>query len=165
MAHSVQVDPGFTGPTLCDLAPILEDLPDPVEVRWTGSKQDYLVFESWAHRELVLITPDVETSEKTLWALGGKLPISPEDLQAAKTALTSTKDQTWRTRVEGLGVARATLLLTTVVGDSIRAGRRPAASASIAIDCLLSRVNPADADVLLRLRTANRQLAPLHRTS
>lgn len=158
MSFKLRVDKEFAGPTLCDLEPVLGDLPDPVEVRWTASKRDYLGYERHGAREIHMVVPDLDTLERTIWALGGHLELSDEDLQAAKTALTSKSDQTWRVRVDGLGTTRGTLLLMKVMADSLRAGRKAPAAISIARDCILQGVNPADADVLLRLRANNLRL-------
>lgn len=158
MPFAVRVDKEFAGPTLQDLEPILDDLSDPVEVRWTGSRVDFLTLERHSARSLILVTPDDVQRERTIWILGGTLDMSPDDLEAAKLALTNKRDQTWRLRVSDMGTTRGTLLLTKVVGDAIRNGKRPPASVSVALDCLHRQVNPADADVLLRLRTANPRL-------
>jgi hypothetical protein len=158
MPFKLRVDKEFAGPTLCDLEPILDELQDPVEVRWTATKRDYLAYERHGAREVLMVVPDVETQEKTIWVLGGALELTDEDMLAAKAALTSRSDQTWRTRVDGLGPTRSTLLLTKVMADSLRAGRKAPAALSIALDCILQGVNPADADVLLRLRANNLRL-------
>lgn len=158
MPFRIRVDKEFAGPSLEDLEPILEDIPDPVEVRWTGSRRDYLLLERHGAREFLLVVQDVETQERTLWALGGPLELSQEDLDAAKSALTSKADQMWRTRVENLGPARGTLLITKVLADSLRAGKVPKPSLSIGLDCVLKGVHPVDADILLRLRANKRSL-------
>jgi hypothetical protein len=46
------------------------------------------------------------------------------------------------------------LLLTKVVGDAIRAGKKPNISTIATIDCLFNKVNPIDVDVLIRLRSS-----------
>lgn len=158
MPFKLRVDKEFAGPTLCDLEPILDELEGPVEVRWTGSKRDYLAYERHGAREVLMVVPDVETLERTIWVLGGHLELSEDDLQAAKSALTSRSEQTWRTRVDALGPTRGTLLLTKVMADSLRSGKKAPAALSIALDCILQGVNPADADVLLRLRANNLRL-------
>lgn len=159
MPFTVRVDKDFAGPTLCELEPVLDELQDPVEVRWAGSRLDFLAYERNASRTLVLVTVDDAVAERALWVLGGALTLPTDVLEASKAALVNKKDQTWRLRVEDLGPTRGTLLLTTVVGESLRSGKVPRAAASVAIDCLLNHVHPADADVLLRLRAANPRLS------
>ena len=158
MPFSVRTDKEFAGPTLPELLPILEDIPDPVEARWSGSRQDFLAFEKCTARTLILVAPDNAVAERALWLLGGALELSKDDLEAAKQALVSRKEQTWRLRVDNLGHTRGTLLLTKVIGESLRGGKTPKAAASITSDCLFRRIDPADADVLMRLRTANPRL-------
>ena len=138
--------------TLSDLDPVLDDIEDPVEVHWTGSREDLQLWEKWKHRELVLFVEDQEHAEKALWATGTPLDLSEGDLRAAKKALGSPTGDAWRARVESVGLTRGTLLLTAVIGSSLRSGRFPAASVSIVHDCLFRHVHPADADILLRLR-------------
>ena len=80
MPFSVRTDKEFAGPTLTELLPILEDIPDPVEARWSGSRQDFLAFEKCAARTLILVAPDNAVAERALWLLGGALELSKDDL-------------------------------------------------------------------------------------
>ena len=170
MPFEIKVDKDFAGPTFCELEPVLDELPGPVEVRWTGSKQDILLYERNADRVIeidkvaypvtyVLVVPDVEAQEKTLWALGGVLTLPKEELDAAKLALFSRSNPAaWRKKAEALGTVRATLLITKVAGDAVRKGKSPKAGLSIAADCVVNHVSPVDADVLLHLRVGIRSL-------
>ncbi len=154
---AVAVDPEFHGPTLDELEPILEDLPSPIEVRWTGSATDYLLLERHHRdRRLLLKVADQDLADRTLWTLGGKFPLGKEAIEAAKKALTNQASQTWRADMDRTSPTRGSLLLIRVVGDSLRSGKKPQAAMSIARDCLFQGVNPADADVLMRLRTGRR---------
>lgn len=154
MPFVTSVDPDYMGPTLRELLPILGDLPQPIEVRWLGTPEDNRIYTRYQHLTFSLITPSIEVAEKAIWAHGGSFSLSDADLDAARTALTSRISGSWRSVSEGLGQARSMLLLTKVVGDAIRAGKRPGVSAMATIDCLFNRVNPIDVDALIRLRSS-----------
>lgn len=160
MLPEFKVAAEFKGPTLTELLPILPDVPADVavEARWTGSKQDYLALEKAKDRKIVLVVPDTETQERTLWNLGGALPIKPEELEAARRDLgTPALNVNWRVRLMELGHSRGTMLLCKIMSNGILAGRksRPE-TVAIARECLLSRLDPTDADVLMRLQVARR---------
>jgi len=153
MPYEIRVDKDFAGPSLQDLEPVLSELEDPVEVRWSGSKGDILAQERQCSRSLILIVPDVETAEKTLWVLGGVLTLPEDELKAAKCALFSKyAPSSWRKKAEALGIIRSTLLLTKVAADAVRKGVTPRPGLSVAADVVLNHVSPVDADVILRLR-------------
>lgn len=155
MPVSFKVAPDFHGPTLPELQSVLVDLPDPVEVRWTGSRQDLVALERSASRILILVVPDAEAMERATWVLGVGLTMSPADYDATRASLVNRDQQTWRTRVDDLGHARGTMLLCKLVADALRAGRKQGPTITgIARECVLDRLDPVDADVLLRLRTS-----------
>lgn len=153
MPFRVEVSPDSHWPSFKELDPVMDLLDDPVDLSWTGTRDDQQLWEKWRGRSLVLHVADQEQAERALWLLGGPLVLTPEDLTAAKKALTVKTDPSWRPRVEAVGHSRAVLLLTSVVGSSIRSGKAPAAASSVVGDCLFRRISPADADVLMRLRT------------
>ena len=154
MSFTTSVDPDYMGPTLRELLPIIGDLPQPIEVRWLGTAEDNRLYNRYKHLTFSLITPSCEVAEKAMWAHGGKPDLPPEDVEAARKALTTRSSNSWRTTAEGLGAARSTLLLTKVVGDAIRSGKKPGISTIATIDCLFNKVNPADVDILIRLRSS-----------
>lgn len=161
MIPTFRIDPEFHGPTLCELRPILADLQlgdPPLEVRWGGYPMDYVWLEKARLHPLVLVVPDQEVLEKTLWRLGGALAISPEEVSTAMKTLFVKADQSgWRQRVTELGATRGTQLLVRIVSDTLKAGTRARpSSVAIARECLLEHTHPADADVLLRLRGRRR---------
>lgn len=153
MPFRVEVSPDSHWPSFSDLDPVMALLDDPVDLSWTGTRDDQQLWEKWRGRSLVLHVVDQEQAEKALWTLGGPLELSQEDLASARKALTHKTDQTWRPRVESLGHSRAVLLLTSVVGASVRSGKAAKAASSVVRDCLFRRISPADADVFMRLRT------------
>lgn len=154
MPFTTSVDPDFMGPTLRELLPVLGDLPEPIEVRWQGTPEDNRLYSRNLHRMFTFICPDVDVAEKALYTHGGSLTLDQADFDAARTALMSRNSGAWRSTAENLGQARATLLLTKVVGDAIRAGKKPQISTVATIDCLFGRVSPIDVDTLIRLRSS-----------
>jgi hypothetical protein len=156
MPFTTSIDPDYIGPSLRDLLPILGELSYPIEVRWGGSAEDHRLYLQHQQHTFVLIAPSIDVAEKAIWTHGGTIDVAKDDLEAAKAALTKRVSGTWRSTAEGLGAARATLLLTKVVGDALRAGKHPYTSASATLNCLFDRVDPRDVDVLIRLRAAKR---------
>lgn len=158
MLPEFKVAPEFKGPALSELLPILPDIPADiaVEARWGGLKQDYIALEKAGDRKLVLVVPDAETQERTLWSLGGALPIKPEELETARRDLgTPALNVNWRVRLMELGHSRGTMLLCKIMSSGILAGRRSRPeTVAIARECLLDHLDPTDADVLMRLRAA-----------
>lgn len=135
-----------------DLDPVLGDIEDPVEVHWTGSKEDIRLLEKWRHRDLILFVEDREHQERAFLATGTPMALPEDELRNAKKALASPLGDAWRSQVGEVGVARGVLLISSVVGSSLRSGKSPLPSISVVQDCLFRHVHPADANVLLRLR-------------
>ena len=52
MPFEIKVDKDFAGPTFCELEPVLDELPGPVEVKWAGTRQDILLYERNADRKI-----------------------------------------------------------------------------------------------------------------
>lgn len=154
MPFVTSVDPDYMGPTLRELLPILGDLPQPIEIRWLGTPEDNRLYTRHNNLMFSFIAPNCEVAEKALWAHGGSLNLPPEDFEAARKALSSRNSSSWRITSDGLGHARSMLLLTKVVGDAIRSGKKPNVSTIATIDCLFNKVNPIDVDVLIRLRSS-----------
>ena len=110
MIPAIRIDPEFHGPTLCELMPILDDLhleDKPMEVRWGGFPMDYVWLEKAKLHRFILVVPDLDTQEKTLWKLGGALLLSKEEVNSAQQALFSTTNQAeWRKRIATSRLAR-----------------------------------------------------------
>jgi len=143
----------FKGPSLEELDPLVPSLPDPIEVRWTGSRVDYLILDRWPARHFTLVVPDLDTQERIQCRLCLNHTISPEDLAAAKTALVVQGQQTWRPLTSVLGYDRGTLLLCRVMSSALLDGKAtPHRVTSLASECVLSHRDPVDTDVFLRLQ-------------
>ena len=153
MSYSVVVDGAFAGPPIADLLPVLDVLPDPIEVRWEGTPLELHAYETHKGRAFQFMVKDTKVLDKTLWALGGSVPLTDGEADTARTALVTRSGLDWRSSLEDQGYIRGMLTLTKLVGDSLRSGKQPAAACRVAIDCLIGGVNPVDADLLMRLRT------------
>lgn len=138
--------------TLSELDPVLENIEDPVEVRWEGTREDLLLWEKWRGRSFVLFVPTPAAADKAKQVTGTPLVLTAEETASAKKDIVARVGSDWRARMMDLGSFRGTLLLTSVVGGSLRSGKRPVPTISVVKDCLFRRVSPADVDVLLRLR-------------
>ena len=148
----------YHGPSLCDMLPILDrvELSEVPQVRWAGTRQDFLALEKVGSRKFLLVVPDAETRDKTLWRLDGALEITTEDLDVAKGTLVH-KDQhhAWRAHMAKLDYPQRTMLICKVMAAALLAGKKPRqSSVSIARECVLDHIDPTDADILIRLRTA-----------
>lgn len=158
MIPPFRIDPEFHGPTLAELMPILEDISwdnsGPLEVRWTGSPADYLGLERARLRKLLLVVPDLNTQERTIWNLDGELAMAPAEVETTmKTLFVKANQADWRKRLGSLNYARGTMLLCRIVSDTLKQGTKiRSGTVAIARECLLDHINPMDADVLLRLR-------------
>lgn len=138
--------------TLSELDPVLEDIKDPVEVHWSGSKEDLLLWEKWRERTFVLYVPSASAADRARWVTGTPLDLPPAEVESAKKDISARTGSAWRARAAEIGSARGVLLLASVTGGSIRAGKNPRSTLSVVSDCLFRGVNPVDLDVLLRLR-------------
>jgi len=88
---------------------------------------------------------------RTCNALGLTLKFDGEMLENCKAALWK-ECPTWRPMVEGIGSNTARSVLVKLVANALRQGKRPKFMASVMDDVLFSNVDPADTDVLARLR-------------
>ena len=154
MSFTVTVDDTFAGCPLEDLLPVLGELPQPIEVRWECSPADLYAYEQNNDKSFHFIVKDSKTLDRTLWALGGSVPMTAEDIAATKKALTSRATQEWRSTIEGMGATRGLLVMTRVLADSLRGGKRPLAVSRATSDCIHHGVHPQDVDLLMRLRTS-----------
>jgi hypothetical protein len=139
-------------PTLTDLEYVLEDLQDPIEARWTGTREEIILAKSLSERQIILHVRD-ELRDRAVLDLGLTFPITQKQVEQAKTAITSRQSQEWRQFAEDIGNTRAALTLTRVASESLNNGKNPRALLSVVSDLWTRRVNAQDADVLMRLRS------------
>ena len=144
----------YTGPSMQEILPVIPQLPDPIEVRWEGTREDFYAYMQFPKRTFRLHIQDPKVLDKTLWVLGGTLPLKVEELEALKKALTSKATCTWRETVESMGALRGTLVLTKLTAEALRAGRVPSLTCGVVSDCLHGGLHPQDADLILRLRSS-----------
>lgn len=157
MLPEIRID-SFDGPTLLELAPVIDEIPDPIEARWAGTPAEFLFLAKVTNRSLILYVQDFHAQDRITLHLGAPIVFEKGLIERGRQSLTAQKPQVpWREFCEALGHTRSSLLLTKLVADSIRAGRKPITS-GIAVATILEGVNPADADILLRLKAG----APKH---
>jgi hypothetical protein len=142
---------GFDGPNLVELEPILKEIPDPIEARWEGSQKEFDLIPTLADRRVILYAKDVFAQDKLTIYLGAPISMDAGLVTKGRATLAQQSAAGWRDLCEALGHSRSTLLLVKIVADAVRAGKKPKAAA-IAGDVILKGVNPADADILLRLK-------------
>jgi hypothetical protein len=147
----IKVNPSYAGPSILELAPVLADVQDPVEVRWQGTKAEYRVLENCNRHKFILHVSDLAAMERAATMLGNSFTFETALLATALSSLNSRKAYNWRAFSEGVGTAVTRSLLIRLSAGAIRKGVIPR-MANIASECILDNVNPIDADVLLRLR-------------
>jgi|SRR5271166_390671 len=151
---SIQINPEWKGPTLLVLEPILEDVPDPLIIAWNNTRAEIDALRRVLrnlHRPITLVVKTVNDMTRTCNALGLTLKFDGEMLENCKAALWK-ECPTWRPMVEGIGSNTARSVLVKLVANALRQGKRPKFMASVMDDVLFSNVDPADTDVLARLR-------------
>lgn len=149
----VAIKPDYSGPTILELAPVINDVQDKVvQVKWENSRTELRVLEQFSKREFLLYVPNLGALERASTALGLVLIVEPATIENAKGALNIAARYNWRGFVKDIGTNLSRSLITKLAADSIRRGGKPQL-ALIASECLLDGINPIDADVLLRLRT------------
>ncbi len=148
---SIKIDSTYAGPTILELDAIIADVQGVVEVRWQGTKAEYVTLEHYPKRAFILHVQDLPAMERAATALGQPYAFDASLLATTFTSLTSRKAYNWRSFVDGIGVTLTRSLITRISAGAIRKGTTPRL-AKIASECILENVNPIDADVLLRLR-------------
>ena len=147
----IHVNPTYSGPTLLELAPIMDDVQGTVEVRWNGTKEERTLLGKFPGRAVRLMVPDLPAMERAATTLGLPYGFDTALLTTALTSLTSRKAYNWRSFSDSVGTNLTRSILTRLSAGAIRKGVTPRL-ANIASECLIEGINPIDADVLLRLR-------------
>ena len=144
----LKLDAKFQGPTLSELVPIFDMLPDPVIARWDGADLELVQ----ACERLVLVVADVDTQARVALLLGRRVVWDDETLEACRKTLTASRDMAWKPWIESRGAQLGSAALLAVLGHSVRSGRYPVAALSVVSDVVHKKTHPGDADVFLRLR-------------
>lgn len=153
MSVTVEISSKFAGPNACEILSIAESVPS-IKCRYAFSLAERKAVESLLHssKDVVLVVSTDDEADRVCYQFGLPLAhLSDEHMHEGKAALTSRKNQMWRTFVKEHGKSQSTLI--RAVADSIRNGNVPKATASIVSDVINLGINPIDADVLLRLRS------------
>ncbi len=151
---SIEVDPKFCGPTIMELAPVLDRITDdPLRVKWGGTKAETRLLEAHGARRFVVCVTSYIEANTVAGTFGTPLQLEAKTLNSGMTALASRKGYDWKNFIAETGQPTARSLLVKIAADSVRQGLQPKL-ANVAADVLLGKANPLDADVLLRLRTA-----------
>jgi hypothetical protein len=148
----IRTDPSFTGPTLVELEPILDDLTGKVQARWMGSKTEQVILTRHPSLDFILWVPDTPALERASNLLGVGVTLDSSTIMTAQQSLISKKAYNWRPLVNDFGVPAANLCLLRITSDAVRRGKRPNL-VKVMTECVLDGVSTIDADVLLRLRS------------
>ena len=70
MLPEIRID-SFDGPTLLELAPVIDEIPDPIEARWAGTPAEFLFLAKVTNRSLILYVQDFHAQDR-ITLLGGE---------------------------------------------------------------------------------------------
>lgn len=155
MSVEVILDKEDTSPTIVELSPVIPNITDKtIKVRWANTKDEIHTLRQF-QRDFLLCVPDVPTFDKTVAAFGKRLKIPQSVLERAKLVLTDRKGYNWRNFVEEQreNISPKHLLLK-LAADAIRKGNQPSL-AEIVKGVFADGINPADTDVLIRLKSSS----------
>ena len=152
---TVEVNPDFHGPTIVELAPVLDVLcpTDDIKVRWGGMKEEIRLLQKYESRKFVVCVASLNEMSIVSGLFGTPLMMTEAMVNQGRDSLANRKMYNWRKFTEEAGPSIARSLIVKIATDAVRQGLRPRL-ASVAADVLLGKANPSDADVLMRLRTA-----------
>ncbi len=143
----IRIDPEFQGPTLLELPDHGEGT---IVARWEGTPLEIQIIERLT-RPVILYVKTNGGMERAASVLGGKLKFHSELLENSKQAILN-KNTHWRSLTESIGYNTTRAIITKLMADELRQGRRPKAATSVATDCLFGNLSPVDAEVVMRLR-------------
>ena len=152
---TVAIAHDFRGPTILELAPVMESVTGPSRVRWHGTRAEILALRAHPDREFVLCVEDFPARDRACAALGLPIAIEATVLERAKTLLVDPKACDWRGFCDGQAKGRGAApkyVLLKLAADSVRRGHSPAL-AEVMGPLVLGGVGAHDADVLLRLKS------------
>ena len=153
----IEVDPQFHGPTVAELAATLDAIPDdPLKVRWGGSREEARLLERLSGRRFIVCVGTPAEMGQAASQLGAALRVGEELAKAGKDALAIPKHYNWKRFSADVGASTARSVVVKLAADAVRQGKRPKL-AGIAVDLLLGRASPSEADVLLRASRKERR--------
>jgi hypothetical protein len=146
----VEVDPRFSGPTLLELEPILNDITDnPVRIGWRGSKAEVRLLESHPNRDFVVCVRSLYDMSIASSLLGTPVQVERSVIIKGRDSLSNKKAYDWKVFSGEIGssVARSLVVKLAAVRQGLHSKL-----VGVAIDILQGLVSPSDADVLVRTR-------------
>jgi hypothetical protein len=149
----VVVAEGYDGPSIIELESILDEVPDPVRVRWGNTRDEVNLIRKYSHRHLVLCVDGFPARDRVAATFGLPLSIEPSVLERTRLLLLNVAANDWRGLcAESKGGPSLKHVLLKLVADSLRKGNRPAL-AEIMEPLWLRGIDLIDVDVLLRLKS------------
>lgn len=143
----------YEGPSILELASNIPDITDDtIDIRWANSKDEIAALGQY-NRNFVLHVADSHIRDRTFATFGKRLRIPLNVLERAKFVLADKKGYDWRNFAGELKDTSPRYLLLKLAADAIRKGIQPSL-AEIAGKVLSDGIEPIDADVLMRLRSA-----------
>ena len=153
----VEVDSQFCGPTVTELAPVLDGILDnPIKVRWGGTKEEARLLETLEGKDFTVCVASLAEMGSVAGMLGCSLEVGEEAAKAGMAAIASRKGYNWKKFAGNVGPSAARSIVIKMAADAVRSGNRPYL-ATVASDLIFGKASPVDADVLFRLQAAERR--------
>jgi hypothetical protein len=149
----IVVDKGFEGSDIIDHQHDLRNIEgDTIDLRWQNTKPEIALLNKFSDLNFRLHVPDISTQERTATTFGLPMEFDRNTINAAYLALNTRKSYDWRNFVEGRSHIAARNILIRLAADALRSGKRSSLALIVDNFAKKSAINPADADILLRLK-------------
>jgi len=147
----IEVDPKFRGPILTDIEPTLHERAKdkPIKVGWRGTGEEVRLLESHADRSFIVCVSSLHEMGTAAFLLGAPIQMGITILTTGRDSLFVKKSYNWKEFSGEMGPSVTKSIVVRMAADAVRQGMKPRLAA-VATDVLHGRVNPADADVLIR---------------
>ena len=149
---SVRVDNGYHGPTIIQIAELLDLSDDDIEVNWLNTKPELQIINRYRDRTIMLVVPDLVAMERAASTLGISYAL-PQDLIERGFSSLNTPDGLWREFGQQVGPGVSRSVLEVIAARNICKGKDVRILRKVLVDCLFENVSPADIDVLVGLRS------------
>jgi hypothetical protein len=148
---SIRIEPGFNGPSLPEMLPLLIDTDQPVEVAWENTRLEISLLDHVRHKQLTLVVKDLATMERSATTIGVPFIFDQDLKTSAVQALNSKSDSNWRALAAQLGPGVARGLLIEIASDFLKKGKSVKPLRSVVNGMMFDGVSSFDSDVLFGL--------------
>jgi len=155
-AIDIVIDKEYCGPTILELAPILDEITeDPVKVRWENTKPELRAIKSRPDRRFLVCVADMHMMERAVAMLGQRIKIEDAAMRVGVIALAAAPQQQphdWRNYLDQAKDLNPRHVILKAAADSVRAGENTLLT-SLIDDLVFGGIDPRDMDIMFRLRS------------